>query len=178
MSKTRSLKVVADWLQSQGVKIIAKRGVRACAAEQIPLGVLPKLQAMTDGEIQLLEASDGRYQVVRLVASKAAPVDEATATPRIQQFLFNQHARNVLAAEMKRIREVAKIEYVGEFLGSTAEAITKVNPEAKQIPGRSSIRGRAKPDPNQKTPPTISRKNNPPKRGLYANDQERLEGRF
>ena len=41
---------------------------------------------MKDGQIQLYDAGGGHFQVIRVVASKADPEDEATATPRIQQF--------------------------------------------------------------------------------------------
>jgi hypothetical protein len=120
---------IADWLQSQGVKFAANRGVRA--AEQIPLEILPKVQAMKEGEIQLFEAGSERFQVIRVVAYKAAPVDEATAAPRIQQFLLNRSSSEVIAKEMKKIKEQAKIEYVGEFAGGAAAAEAKAKVEVE-----------------------------------------------
>ncbi|MGH8743869.1 MAG: EpsD family peptidyl-prolyl cis-trans isomerase, partial [Burkholderiales bacterium] len=89
VAKARSMQEITAWLKSKDAKFTENRGVRA--AEQIPLELLPKLQTLKDGEIRLIEA-DGRLQVFRVVATKAAPVDEATATPRIQQFLFNQRS--------------------------------------------------------------------------------------
>jgi len=129
LSKVRSMQEIADWLQSQGVKFLANRGVRA--AEQIPLEILPKLQAMKVGQNQLFEAGGERFQVIRVVATKAEPVDEATATPRIQQFLFNQRLGEVMAKEMKQIKEQAKIEYAGEFAGGAAAAEAKAKAEAE-----------------------------------------------
>jgi len=129
LSKASSMKEIADWLQSQGVKFVANRGVRA--AEQIPLESLPKVQAMKEGQIQLFDANDGRFQVLRVVAFKAEPVEEATATPRIQQFLFNRRLGEVMAKEMKQIKEQAKIEYSGEFAGGAAAAEGKVKTEAE-----------------------------------------------
>lgn len=128
-SKARSMQQIADWLKSQGVKFVANRGVRA--AEQISLENLPKVQAMKQGEIQLFEAGGGRFQVIRVVASKADPVDEATATPRIRQFLFKRRSSEVIAKEMKQIKEQAKIEYVGEFAGGAAAEEAKVKAEAE-----------------------------------------------
>ena len=129
-AKARSLKEIADWLQSKGVKFVPNQGVRA--AEQIPLELLPKLQQAKDGDIQVIEAGD-RRQVIRVVASKAAPVDEPTATPRIQQFLFNRRSSEAIAAEMKQVKGQAKIEYVGEFAEGPAaeEAKAKAQAEAK-----------------------------------------------
>ena len=127
LSKARSMQEIADWLRSRGVKFVANRVVRA--AEQIPLEILPKLQAMKEGQIQLFEASNGRFQVIRVVAFKSASVDEATATPRIQQFLSNRNSREVIAKEMKTIKEQAKIEYVGEFASTASATEPEIRPK-------------------------------------------------
>lgn len=128
LSKPHSMKEIANWLQSRGVKFTATRGVRA--AEQISLGALPKLQAMKESEIQLFDAGEGHFQVIRVAAFKAAPLDEVTARPRIQQFLFNLRSREAIADEMKRIREVANIEYVGEFASTSAATTPEVKRQA------------------------------------------------
>jgi len=130
-SKARSMQEIADWLQSRGVKFVANRSVRV--AEHIPLEILPKVQAMKEGQVQLFEVGGGRFQVIRIVAFKAAPVDEATATPRIQQFLINRRSREVMFEEMKRVRKAAKIEYVGEFasVASAKEPEVKSKADAK-----------------------------------------------
>lgn len=128
-AKARSMEEIAGWLKSREAKFAANRGVRA--AEQIPLEVLPRLQTMKDGEIRVFEMAGGGRQVVRVVASKAAPVDEATATPRIQQFLFNRRSSEVIAKEMKRVRDGAKIQYLGEFAGGAAAAEAKAKAEAE-----------------------------------------------
>lgn len=129
VAKAQSLQVIADWLKSQGAKFAANRGVRA--AEQIPLEILPKLQEMKDGAIQLFVAGEGRFQVIRVAASKPAPVDEAAATPRIQQFLFNQRSSEAVAKEMKRLKDKAQIAYVGEFASGAAAAEAKAKTEAE-----------------------------------------------
>ncbi|MBI2290448.1 MAG: hypothetical protein HYU73_08965 [Betaproteobacteria bacterium] len=59
---------------------------------------------------------------MRVVATVSSPVDEATALPRVQQFLFNQRSAAAIASEMKQLREKAKIEYVGEFAGAASAA--------------------------------------------------------
>lgn len=130
LSKPSSLKEITDWLQSQGIKFAANRGVRA--AEQIPLEMLPKLQAMKKGEIQLFERSSGRFQVIRLADFLAAPVDKANATPLIQQFLFNQRSGKAIAKEMNEIRNQAKIEYMGEF-ADDATAVEAKEMEAARV---------------------------------------------
>jgi len=122
LPKLRSMQEIAEWLKTREVQYTANRGARA--AEQIPLEMLPKLQGLKDGEIQLLQAAE-RLIVVRLVASKAAPVDEAKAAPAIQQYLFTRRSNEVIAEEMKRLKGAAKIEYVGEFAQGGAPAAQK-----------------------------------------------------
>jgi hypothetical protein len=130
ITKARSMQELAEWLAAQKVAFVPNRGVRP--AEQLPLELLPKVQAMKDGEIQLFGLAGGRYQVIRVVASRAEPVDEATAAARIQQYLYNRRSSEAIAREMKQIKEQAKIEYVGEFAGgaAAADALRKAEAEA------------------------------------------------
>lgn len=129
LSKANSIRNIAIWLEGQGVKFAANRGVRA--AEQVPLEILPKMQSMKEGEIQLFETNGGRFQVIRVVTFKPAPVDEATATPRIQQFLSNRNASEAIAKAMRKIKEQAKIEYVGEFASSAAPSKSEAKSKAR-----------------------------------------------
>lgn len=160
LSKLRSMREIADSLQSRGVKFAAKRSVHA--AEQIPLEMLPEVQAMKEGEIKLFDAGDGRFRVIRVVDFKAASVDEATARPRIQQFLLNRRSRDALLEEMKRIRQGAKIEYLGEFASTSAatepgvkpDANVKAKPEAPAKPDafKYSWESQAQPKPERAHP--------------------------
>ncbi|HEV3007516.1 MAG TPA: EpsD family peptidyl-prolyl cis-trans isomerase [Burkholderiales bacterium] len=122
VAKARSMQEVGEWLKAREVQYMVNRGGRA--AEQIPLEMLPRLNRMKDGEMQVMEVGD-RVNVVRVVASKPAPVDEAAAAPRIQQFLYNKRSNEVVAEEVKRLKGEAKIEYAGEFSGAAAAAPAK-----------------------------------------------------
>ena len=125
--KSRSLQDMANWLKAQDIKFTANRGARS--AEQLPLALLPQIQTMKDGEMRLIEAPGG-LQVLRLAASQTAPVDEARATPVIQQFLFNRQLPEAISKEMKQLKAKAKIEYVGDFAASAAEAEAKAKAAA------------------------------------------------
>lgn len=124
LPKLRGMREIAEWLKAQEVQFTVNRGARA--AEQIPLELLPKVSAFKDGEIQVLEANE-RHIVLRIAATKPAPVDETKAAPAIQQYLFNRRSSEVIAEEMKRLKTAAKIEYVGEFAGEAPAA--KAAPE-------------------------------------------------
>lgn len=127
-AKSRSLQDIAAMLKSQGIQFTGNRGVRA--AEQLPLEFLPQMQAMKDGDIKVFETG-ASLQVIRVAASRLEPVDEARASPRIQQFLFNRQSTEVIAKDMKQLKEKAKIEYMGEFAASAAEAEAKAKAAAE-----------------------------------------------
>lgn len=129
VSRSRSLKDLAAWLQARGIAFAADRSVRA--AEQVPLEILPKLQAMKEGETQLFVSGGTRYRVIRLAAFQAAPVDEAAAAPRIRQFLFNRNSAELIAREMNEVRKFATIEYVGEFATAAAEGTAKAGAQGQ-----------------------------------------------
>jgi EpsD family peptidyl-prolyl cis-trans isomerase len=112
VARAGSLREIIDWLAAKQVRMSFSRGSRA--AEQIPLDMLPALKQMGDGEIRLLEHG-GQAHLIRLVASRLAPMDEEAAWPRIEKFLANQRAGELMVEEMKRLRAQARIEYVGEF---------------------------------------------------------------
>lgn len=119
IAKGRPQKETTDWLEARGVKFAFSRGVRA--AEQLPLEILPRLHAAKDGELVVVGAGSS-HRVIRIVASKSEPVDEATAAARIEQFLFNRRAADAIAQDMKQLRAGAEIQYVGEFAASATEA--------------------------------------------------------
>lgn len=131
----RTMQGIAEWLKTREVQFTVNRGARA--AEQIPIEMLPRLGGMKDGEIRVLEGG-GRLVVVRVVATKPAPVDEAKAAPAIQQYLFNRRSNEVIAEEIKRLKGAAKIEYVGEFAQAGA-AEQQPLPEAPKDPQQLDV---------------------------------------
>jgi len=140
LSNFDSFREVTDWLKTQGVKFIASREVRA--AEQIPLEILPRVAAIKKGEIELFEPVQGHYQLIRLLNFMAAPMDQATATPYIERFLFNQALGDAIAKEMSELRKQAKIEYSGEFAHGAPASGAAVDPniEADRPPGAATTR--------------------------------------
>ena len=111
----------------------ANRGVRA--AENIPLPWLAEMQKMKDGEIRVFENGE-RLNIIRVVATRSAPVDEAAATPVIQQFLFNQRLTEAVGKEVQSLRGKSNIEYMGEFSAKAKDAAAKAKaaPEPFQKP--------------------------------------------
>ena len=44
------------------------------------------------------------------------------ATPAIEQFLLNERKRDIIAKDLKAMRDAAKIEYVGKYAEAAASA--------------------------------------------------------
>ena len=115
----KSTDEVIAYLKAHDIKF--NGGAATRSAEQIPMDVLTKLQDLKDGQ-SLLAQTPQAITLIHLTSSKTAPVDEATALPRIQQFLANQRANETISANMKALRQSAKIEYMGDFAKAEGQA--------------------------------------------------------
>lgn len=112
LSTAKSMPEVATWLQKNRFQVNASSAVRG--AEQLPLAHLATVNAMKDGQIEVF-VSDRKVTVLQVLASQLQPVDDAKAAPAIEQFLATRKRDELARAELKRLRENAKLEYVGEF---------------------------------------------------------------
>jgi EpsD family peptidyl-prolyl cis-trans isomerase len=111
-AKARDLEEVAAWLRLRNAKYSADGLTQP--AEQLPLSFLPQLARMKAGEIAVFATPLGA-SVIQLVHAEDAPLTEQQAAPLIEQFLAGRRRLEAAAAEVKRLREAATIEYVGEF---------------------------------------------------------------
>ena len=108
----RDLEEVAAWLRLRNASF--RPAASTQPAEQLPLSYLPRLARMKDGEIAVFDAPAGAT-VVQLVQAQEAPLSEREAAPVIEQFLSGRKRLELADAEVRRLREVARIEYVGEL---------------------------------------------------------------
>lgn len=130
-SAGKSLEEIAGWLKDKGISARGNSGIRP--AEQLPLEILSKVSQIKDGQTALIDGPQQAY-VMHVTASQAAPVDEATARPLIQQFLQNQRNAKAVAEEMKKLKDNAKIELVGDFAAAAAPAAPAVAPAPVAAP--------------------------------------------
>jgi len=148
--KTRSIQGIAAWLRSKNIHFAQNE--RFIASEEIPLSMLAKVHATKEGDIQISETPEA-VSAFRVVSSRAAPIEEAAAAARIQQFLFNQRGGEAVAKEMKRLKESAKVEYVGEFAEGAQPKAAKAAPAPTAAPATAAAKPPATPAP-QATPGT------------------------
>jgi EpsD family peptidyl-prolyl cis-trans isomerase len=119
LEAARNIAEFVEYLKASDIRFSANQAVRA--AEQLPLASLATFAAMKDGQAILSPTPTGA-QVIVLAASRAQPVTLEQATPAIEQFLLNERKRELLAKDIKALREAATIEYVGRYAASAAAA--------------------------------------------------------
>ena len=113
---------LAGWLKWRGFRTGAPTFMSG-PAEQLPLAWLPQLARMREGEIAVLgtagtnaAAAAGPGAVaIQLIGAQDAPLSERDAAPVIEQFIAGRKRLELAATEVRRLREAANIEYVGDF---------------------------------------------------------------
>jgi len=134
----KSLQDVAGWLKSQNLVFQVAMSNRP--AEQIPLEILPQVSELREGQIAVIPTSRGA-SVVQLLQAQEASLSEQQATPIIEQYLHSRKQLAVAQAEIRRLREQARIEYVGEFEAPRAQpASSSATPSGSVDDHDASIR--------------------------------------
>ena len=119
LGASKNIAEFVDYLKANDFRFAANQAMRA--AEQLPLASLASFAALKDGQ-SLLSPSPSGAQVIVLAGSRSQPVTLEQATPAIEQFLLNERKRELVAADMKSLRQGAKIEYVGSYAEAAASA--------------------------------------------------------
>jgi EpsD family peptidyl-prolyl cis-trans isomerase len=112
VAANKSMQDIAQWLKDNNVKFAANNSVNP--AEQLPLDILPSIAKLSDGQAAVIPQSQVLH-VIELVKSKQEPVTFDQASPQIQKYLGAENRQQMIMAEVKRLKDAAKIEYFGEF---------------------------------------------------------------
>lgn len=135
MGTMKTLQDVANYAKTNSIPFQANNSVRA--AEQLPMEFAGKLATMKDGDIVAIPSPTG-MSIVQIAQSQSQPLNEQQATPFIEQFLQNKQRMELAQAELKKLRESAKIEYVGDYVkpteGAAAPAAENATPEQTAQP--------------------------------------------
>lgn len=123
----KSLEEVAVWLDAHKVKYGRTQVSRSTS--DLPPQVSAKLMSMPKGQIFIVNEGD-KALLVSIAEIKDAPVTLAVAGPQIEQALAGQKNKEAAAAELKRLRTGAKIEYLNKDLAMDPNAPAQPNPAA------------------------------------------------
>jgi EpsD family peptidyl-prolyl cis-trans isomerase len=111
-NEIKDIDELVPWLSQSGLEYTITAGAKA--AEEFPIELLSRFAKLKDGDIGVVRNSTG-LAVLQLISSITQPLTEKQAHPLIENILMAQKKSELVSAEIKRLREAAKIEYVGEF---------------------------------------------------------------
>jgi EpsD family peptidyl-prolyl cis-trans isomerase len=112
LAATKSISEFVDYLKANDFRFAGNQAVRA--AEQLPLASLDGFAKLKDGQ-SVFQATPTGAQVIVLAGSRSQPIDLERARPAIEQFLLNERKRQLIDQDVKDMRSLARIEYIGKF---------------------------------------------------------------
>jgi len=115
LQQTKNLGDFVNWLKAQNIP--ARAGQSTKSAEQLPLELLPRLHQLKDGQAMTV-AVPGALNILVVAGSETQPLTQEQAKPMIERYLGNAKKREAAEAELKKLKEKAKIEYLGEYAGA------------------------------------------------------------
>ena len=127
MDSAKALDDVAAWLDTNKVKY-ARTQLSRTSADLAP-ELSAKLLSMPKGQLFIIREGD-RTLLISLADIRDNPVTLAQAAPQIEQFLFNKKNKDAADAELKRLRAMAKIEYLNKDSAAASAAASAAVPAA------------------------------------------------
>ena len=130
----KTLKDLEQWLKAHQIKYAVNRVSHA--AETLPQQLLTQFGKMAIGQLVFIGANDknARAMGVSMAEIKEMPISEKDSKPLIERMLIEQKRKLTVEAEMKRLREAAKIEYINKkYDPVNAPKVEKPVAEAKSL---------------------------------------------
>lgn len=112
IANNKSMQDIAQTLKTNGTVFEAHN--YTSAAEQLSLDLLPSIAKLSDGQTGVILGGQVAH-VINVIKSKQEPVTFEIASPQIQKYLTAESKQKLVVAEIKRMKDAAKIEFVGEF---------------------------------------------------------------
>jgi EpsD family peptidyl-prolyl cis-trans isomerase len=124
LKSAHSMGDFVNWLKEQDIE--GKSAVAVKPAEQIPATLLARLSQMRDGQVTISPGRSGHVLVQQLQESQLQPASLEQAKNAIEQALTVQKRKGMIEADLKKLRQAAKIEYAsGYVLAAEANAAEK-----------------------------------------------------
>jgi EpsD family peptidyl-prolyl cis-trans isomerase len=109
LKTSHSMGDFVNWIKEQGIE--GKTAVAVKPAEQIAAPLLARLSQMKDGQVTILPGRPGSVLIQQLQESQLQPVSLEQASQAIERALMTQKRKELMEADLKKLREAAKIEY-------------------------------------------------------------------
>jgi EpsD family peptidyl-prolyl cis-trans isomerase len=135
LKSSHSLGDFVSWVKEQGIE--GKTAVAVKPAEQIPAPLLARLSQMKDGQVAVLPGRPGHVVIQQLQESQLQPVSLEQARSAIERALMTQKRKDLMEADLKKLREAAKVEYATGYAPATeakVDAEKAVNEKTEEKP--------------------------------------------
>jgi len=120
LKTSQSIGDFVNWVKEQGIE--GKTATAVKPAEQIPAPLLARLSQMRDGQVTVLPGRPGHVLIQQLQESQLQPVTLEQAHTAIERALITEKRKALMEADLKKLREAAKIEYASGFAPAAAPA--------------------------------------------------------
>lgn len=131
----KSLDEVAAWLDSNSIKFA--RGNLARTSSDLPVEMSSKMLTMPRTQLFLITEGD-RTMLLQLADVKDAPVTLEVASPQIEQFLFQKKQKETADEAVKKLRDLAKVQYLNGNDPKSASAAASASASAAATPAAAS----------------------------------------
>ncbi|WP_211461622.1 EpsD family peptidyl-prolyl cis-trans isomerase [Collimonas silvisoli] len=131
MDTAKSLNQMAAWLEQHNVAYVKTQLTYSSA--DLSAEIIGKIKKL--GRNHLFVMQDGQQALLcALTELRESPVTGDIASAQIERYLLNKKMQEVAAAEIARLRSLAKLEYVDKSAGLAAEE----SPAPAGLPGKQS----------------------------------------
>ena len=134
--KSKSIQELEQWLNSHSIKYKVTRVPHP--AETLPPQLLTKFGQMILGQLIFINSNDpnGMTEAISMAEIKEMPISEKDSIPLIEKILIQQKRKLAVEAEMKRLRDGAKIEYINkDYDPNNAPKLEKSKPSVELSEG-------------------------------------------
>ena len=129
LKTSHSLGDFVNWVKEQGIE--GKTAVAVKPAEQIPAALLARLSQMKDGQVAVLPGRPGHVVIQQLQESQLQPVTLEQARNAIERALTTQKRKELMEADLKKLREAAKIEYATGYAPAAEAKVEAAEPKVE-----------------------------------------------
>lgn len=130
LTGSHSMGDFVNWVKEQGID--GKTAVAVKPAEQIPTPLLGRLSQMKDGQVTVFSTRPGQLLIQQLLESQMQPVSLEQAHDVIERALMVQKRKELLEADMKKLREAAKIEYSSAYAPAVGKQAGEEKPDSEK----------------------------------------------
>jgi EpsD family peptidyl-prolyl cis-trans isomerase len=113
LKSAHSMGDFVNWVKEQGIE--GKSAVAVKPAEQVPAPLLARLSQMKDGQVTVFPGRPGHVLIQQLQESQLQPASLEQAKKAIEGALMTQKRKVLMEADLKKLREAAKIEYASGY---------------------------------------------------------------